>query len=236
MGLSIFEWLVKRVFGAGQSPISLFEPGKFVAIRMIVVNPNPNPDFIYSGGDFETWMKNDFLDAMGGLFKPNGWLWLNQGDCCPELKKYPDSGLERIIFLKGNIKDTRQSHQGAGTNRTCSTAAGANANYAWVTLWTSREANQAAWSCSCRPTEWHNDVPGSDRGYWNRFLSWCLPKPERPWHGPAYDYIGAPGYLFWEDGHIVKHVGRGAGCLTEGFEIIYSKSDWPVWPSPPSQS
>jgi len=198
--------------------------GQFVGIRMIILK---------TGEDrrkFEAWMTDDegFLDKMGELFMPGGWL--HQVGSCPGLEE--DHGLEGIIFLRG-IKENGlsvappyplQSHQHA-TRRDRSSEAGANADYAWITFWTDRAANKAAWSCQDRPETWYAVAPdGTKTGLWMDFREKCFPRTENssiaiPEHGPAYDYVGSE-----------TQRGAGAGCLVEGFEVIYT------WPPPPQAS
>ncbi len=184
--------------------------GQFVAIRMIVLDPA-------ASGNFEKWMTGyddpdthvyvkGFLDRMWEVFQPD---------------------LTKITFLKGNKTGARQSYQRAGSGRVDSTSAGANADYAWITYWKDRKANQDIWKKDNRHAddnpaldlEWYNDVPlGStphDRGLWNQFLDRCYSRgdganPGRPSHGPPYDYRGQSP----------THYGRGAGCLVEGFEVV----------------
>lgn len=177
--------------------------GQFVAIRMIILNSDEN------SADFKDWMTTSggFLDKIGVAFQGKG-------------------GLLRIIFLEGN-KVAQQSWDESDT-RADSTAAGANADFAWITFWTSKEDNTTAWSDSSRPQGWDAD--------WSAFKSKCHPKfseptdshPSRPLHGPPYDYRGAPGYRFYDNqtGRSITHHGKGAGCLVEGFEVIYDKSSW----------
>jgi hypothetical protein len=173
--------------------------GEFVAIRMIVLRPDVTP------ADFEEFMTGELLNEMWTIFS----------------EKEADRGLTGIVFLKGN-KDARQSYEGAGkADRSESTSAGANADYAWITYWESMEKNKTAWSSSKRSPEWD--------AYWQYFKSQCYPRHitdsdfiSRPEHGPPYDYLGAPGYLF--TGASIVHHGRGAGCLVEGFEVVQK---WP---------
>ncbi|MFC1719236.1 hypothetical protein ACFL6S_36635 [Candidatus Poribacteria bacterium] len=188
--------------------------GEFVSIRMIVVRDEDKRD------EFGNWITKTFLNAMGDLFKPNGSLFKLcqvKGEC-PDLDQ--NSGLERIIFLKGNKEEEGvptsphplKSDEHA-TKRGESSEAGANADYAWITFWTSREANKAAWSCQYRPNTWYNDAR---TGHWNKFQEKCFPKPGRPPHGPPYDYLGVS---------TTEQRGSGAGCLVEGFEIIYDEDE-----------
>jgi len=229
----------------------MFTVGKtFVSIRMIIVDPKVKKS------DFEKWMiketgpgEKSFLDKMGGLLKPGGGLYLTGK--CPKLNTV--SGLESIIFLKGN-KDPNAVQSEKRPPRKDSTPAGANADYAWITLWTDWDANKDAWSCPDRPLKWYNNVlPESNpaRGLWNQFIDRCHPRNTpalasgasnvvldqnpslRPQHGPAFDYNGAPGQTFLNAvGNPIKHIGRGAGCLVEGFEVLYneSKGNWSNWP------
>ena len=193
--------------------------GEFVAIRMIVLKPDEDPE------DFEKWMTKEtspgvppnppapsFLDEMGKLFKPHG--------------------LERITFLRGNnesLKDKRGNHLSKpphplfsdkpAAKRADSTAAGANAHFAWITYWTDKKTNQTAWQKAHRTTAWNQN--------WSDFKSKCLSKGDsRPQHGPPYDYLGVQGSLPGPGGRPIKHYGRGAGCLVEGFEVIYDKCNW----------
>ena len=105
----------------------MFEPGKFVAIRMIVLKDDRNPV------KFENWMT-----GAGGLLTEM-WNFFN------------GKGLEKIIFLRGNKKKynfpsgppyPRMSMDGAGSGIGDSTAAGANADYAWIAYWTSKQINE----------------------------------------------------------------------------------------------
>ncbi len=168
---------------------------QFVAIRMIVVNPDKDKE------EFKEWMidasdgKTPFVKTMGDAFVGN------------ELKE--------IIFLEGNKEDARQSYQGAGTGQKDSTPAGANADFAWITRWTSKSANETAWSD--RPDQ---PRPANWKAEWKKFLDWCHPRrlsgtgnPNRPEHGPPYDFYGAPGQGS-------RQYGRGVGCLVEGFVVI----------------
>jgi hypothetical protein len=169
--------------------------GQFVAIRMIIVK---------NGGDkgqFESFMTDSegFLDKMVDAFS--------------------GSGLERLMFLKGN-KDSRLSMDGAGTSRADSKAAGANADYGWISFWTSKSANEAAWSNPTYPTGWYDT--------WQDFRAWCFSRgngvvPKRPPHGPPFDYRGVVGQDFVDPttGNIIEHRGRGAGSLVEGFDVIW---------------
>ncbi len=194
--------------------------GQFVAIRMIVVKPNESKTF-------ETWMTGTFLNAMGKLFKPDGQLYQHysktQGNPLDGV-----SGLQQIIFLKGNKQNAAvspyplQSHQHAAA-RAGSSEAGANADYAWIAFWTNRAANRAAWSCEWRPDTWCNAT--ATAGHWRDFRDKCFSRvppgggaastPARPPHGSPYDYLGSGSQR-----------GAGAGCLVEGFEVIPYEPDW----------
>jgi hypothetical protein len=178
------------------------EEKKFVAIRMIVLKPGEDP------AAFRDWMTktNGLLDTMGGIFSKDG------------------GALERITFLQGNKEGLttppypRQSDDPAEKRKESSTA-GANADFAWITYWTSKQANQKAWQTADRPDDWDK--------LWKEFLRKCHPRgeftPSRPGHGPPYDYLGG---VAQEGKDTVVHHGRGAGCLVEGFEVIYDKCDW----------
>lgn len=197
--------------------------GQFVAIRMIILKPGQD------ASAFKDWMIGchgclGFLDKMGGLFKKDG--------------------LEKIIFLQGNkengLSASPHPRKSSDTlrNPTQLTAAGANADFAWITQWASKTDNEKVWGESKGNAEW--------RKVWKDFMDYCFPRslsvpvglvPSRPPHGPPYDYRGAPGYVFDDNptGTSIVHHGRGAGCLVEGFELIYCKSDWCEWPVPESE-
>jgi hypothetical protein len=223
------------------------DKGKFMAVRMIILDTEQT-----TREDFEEWMTKKiktgkpFLDEMGRIFKPDGRLWRHRTSAegiphQPELAQ--DSGLERIILLRGIDEDAYgidtsdtppppyplQSHQHSAT-RAGSTEAGANADYAWITLWTDRRANRAAWSYPWRPDEWFKNENGVKSGLWWEFRrEKCLDRfgpavlrdvqffspsvPYRPPHGPPYDYFGSG-----------TQRGAGVGCLVEGFEIIYDEN------------
>jgi len=169
--------------------------GQFTAVRMIIVK---------NGGDksqFEAFMTdpNGFLDKMVTAFS--------------------GAGLQKLLFLKGN-KNGRLSQDGAGPDRTASKAAGANADYAWISFWTDKPTNEAAWSNATYPTGWQS--------MWQTFKGWCFSKgtgakPKRPPHGPPFDYRGVMNQSFADPatGKVIEHHGRGAGCLVEGFEVIW---------------
>jgi len=180
-----------------------FDEGKFVAIRMIVLDSDRNPV------KFINWMTQEdgLLDKMWKFFHEKVHV------------------LDEIIFLKGNKKKQgfpsgppypRLSQDGAGPDRTHSTAAGANADFAWVTCWTSKQANQDAWSNQARPDGW-DDI-------WNQFRNYWCHRGSRPTHGPPYDSVGASGLHPDPPGVHIQHHGRGAGCLVEGFEVV---KKWP---------
>jgi hypothetical protein len=182
--------------------------GQFVAIRMIVLKEDgEGPEA------FEKWMTNrtspgkpSFIDAMGAAFQ--------------------DKGLLRITFLRGNKEKANfpseepyplQSDVTANPavtslgrpKRKESTAAGANADYAWITYWKSKKDNQNAWKAE-RSDEWYE--------IWSAFKAKCYPKADgRPVHGPPYDFLGSA----LSD---PTHYGHGAGCLVEGFEVIWEWS------------
>ncbi len=188
--------------------MSAFEEGNFLAIRMIVLKHNVDPTA------FETFMIGTLLPEMWAFFSANG------------------RGLKGITFLRGNKRKEgfpsgpphpRMSQDGAGTDRSDSTAAGANADYAWITCWTSKEINENIWkndAPDARPAGW-DDI-------WRQFRDdWCH-KGSRPMHGPPYDSVGASG-IHRDPPHPpnphIEHHGRGAGCLVEGFEVI---KEWPL--------
>ena len=163
---------------------------QFVAIRVIVLQREDDKR------GFADWMTGDggFLDHMGGFFR--------------------DKGLEKIMFLQGNKESglTEQPYPLKSNESASVTAAGANADFAWITYWTSKDANQAAWQAE-RPPAWVQ--------IWKTFMKKCYKKAcGRPKHGPPYDFLGKEP----------DQIGHGAGCLVEGFELIYCKSEWPVWP------
>ena len=167
--------------------------GQFVAIRMIVLKPGVFPN------DCETFMTGTLLNDMWDFFSAE------------------DRGWEGIAFLRGN-KDGLQSYQVAGS-RANSRAAGANADYAWITLWKDKDTNEKTWRNPDRPDDWDTN--------WNEFRGMCYPRkdniptgltPSRPPHGPPYDYLGG---VPTKD---LVHYGRGAGCLVEGFEVVQK---WP---------
>lgn len=178
----------------------------FVAVRMIVLHPEVTPQ------EFTDFMFDEFIPGMTTCFA--------------------DQGLLSFALLKGN-KVGRQSREGAGADRTKSTPAGANSDFAWISCWADIDANRKAWKTGDRTLGWDD--------LWMIFLSKCHPRstikdgdpdavdawcPNRPMHGPPFDFRGAPGYSFFDpiDGKVITHYGRGVGCLTEGFKVIK------VWP------
>ncbi len=182
------------------------EEKKFVAIRMIVLKPGQD------ASAFRDWMISDqgFLDKMGGVFK--------------------NDGLEMIMFLQGNKQNglTEEPYPlQSSQSPPPITAAGANADFAWITQWASKAVNQASWSASKNNLQW--------RAVWKDFMDCCFPRspglvPSRPLHGPPYDYLGGVPTKG------LAHYGRGAGCLVEGFELIYCKSEWLDWTSQQRES
>jgi len=181
--------------------------GQFVAIRMIILKPVLETGETVAG--FESFMKDELLTAM--------WNYFSQ----------ENRGLEGITFLRGNKHpDAVQSYQ-PRPPRSGSTPAGANSDYAWITRWASWQDNDNVWKGEKvgRPNGWDDD--GDTLGLWNRFRGWCHPNDSRPQHGPSYDSIGAPGYFFYDKQtkRVIKHVGRGAGSLVEGFEVIWERPE-----------
>jgi len=184
--------------------------GKFVAVRMIVLDYGETNDPAGRRAmrlDFENWMIGAFLNEMGRSFKPS---------------------LERITFLRGNKRERNetdplgdkpvQSYQNADSGTSVppeeSTDAGANADFAWITYWTDREANREAWR-SHRSDQWYD--------LWAQFRSRCQKKSQgRPKHGPAFDAVGGPA----APGEAHAQFGAGAGCLVEGFEVVYDEAGW----------
>lgn len=190
-------------------------PKRFVAIRMIVLaNPGgrhhnftnqdfqPNGPFWQVSNNFIQWMTVTtnlaasapaFLDVMG--------------------RHFMSRGLTRITFLQGN-----RDPQALPSDRARSRPAGANAHFAWITYWTSMQDNQNAWSSLARPPGW-----GGPGGLWQQFLGMCYQDrtpagwARRPQPGPPYDYHG----IVNRGGRVIQ--GLGAGCLVEGFEVIYDR-------------
>lgn len=164
------------------------ETGMFIAIRMIVLKEDVDPQ--------------DFKDFVAGELRP------------AMTESFP--AMRGFVFLEGN-KAGRPTHESQPNKK----AAGANADYAWLTFWNSVEENQEAWQGG-RATGWHPT--------WRKFLGYCYEKETRghrkpvmdvpitrPLHGPPYDYLGDP----WSN---PPHHGRGAGCLVEGFKVLWSWS------------
>jgi hypothetical protein len=183
---------------------------------MIILNTDQTEE------DFENWMigrgeyNEGFLPKMFGIFENY-----------PE----PGRGLLKLQFLKGHKEreglreDLHPLKSEEVADRSGSTSAGANSDYAWITYWSSLEANHSAWKNAPRPGDWYNDDHQS--GYWNQFLLRCYPRedfegaegnitPSRPKHGQPYDYLGVSGALEGD----VSQIGRGAGCLVEGFTVL----------------
>ncbi len=198
--------------------------GQFVAIRMIVLdytkalkNPKASegPEDPDNRRDkrkkFEDWMIGTFLDEMGKAF---------QGD-----------GLQRITFLRGNKKEkdktggplqSKNNATGRGRNsasRAKITEAGANADFAWITYWESKQKNRKAWKKK-RTAAWYK--------LWDQFTGKCQ-RSGRPTHGPPFDYKGlhpvkdAAELAKLPAGSPNPQPGAGAGFLVEGFEVAYDR-------------
>lgn len=206
---------------------------EYIAIRMIVLNPNyPIPT------DSNKTPRQDFEDWMTGknIYEEDGFLHKMR----ESFHNMNNGSLLEILLLRGHKEDgiievAAYPHMSAkpAENREGSTSAGANADYAWMTRWKSRGANQDAWKIP------KDDPNGRCNGWkeaWETFLKRCYPRdltpgtlgaafdtPDRPLHGPPFDYLGAPG-LFPSRGKPTPHYGRGAGCLVEGFEVV---DHWP---------
>jgi len=103
---------------------------------------------------------------------------------------FKSQGLEKITFLRG-------AEQAKGR-----AVPGANANFAWITYWTSENANDTAWK-SDRPDSWHS--------LWDTFMKKCLQPPAKPTHPP---YDGGSK----DHGNKI----RGYGSLVAGFEEVQS--------------